>query len=199
MDAVATLPDKPITENRPVSKRFLNLGIHTFLEACHYVHELPYGYNANRDELMILFDEGQGTCTTKHAVIATLAQELGLPVGKTIGVYAMTEALVTGADRILAKYGLPYVPMVHCFLESGAHRVDLTEGNRNGKNGPIDEFLHTQKVEPNISGKEEYRHYRRALTGQILGRKELAGADVKTALQARAEGLDLLKEKVRKA
>ena len=29
----------------------------------------------------------------------------------------MTEALVTGAGRITAAYGMPYVPMIHCYLE----------------------------------------------------------------------------------
>ena len=46
---------------------------------------MPYGYNSDRDDLLILFREGFGSCTTKHAVIATLAGELGLPVVKNIG------------------------------------------------------------------------------------------------------------------
>ncbi len=33
---------------------------------------------------MILFKEKMGSCTTKHAVIATLAEELKLPVQKNI-------------------------------------------------------------------------------------------------------------------
>ncbi|MCK7515680.1 MAG: hypothetical protein MZV70_74685 [Desulfobacterales bacterium] len=96
---------------------------------------------------MILFKEKMGTCTTKHAVIATLAAELGLPITRGVGIYAMTEAIVTGTDKILAEYGLPYVPMIHCFLEYGNYRVDLTEGNRNGKNRPIDDFLYTDRVD----------------------------------------------------
>jgi hypothetical protein len=60
----------------------LSLGIKSFIDACQYVHEVPYGYNTNRDELMILFKENMGTCTTKHAVIATLALELSLPIEK---------------------------------------------------------------------------------------------------------------------
>jgi hypothetical protein len=80
------------------------------------------------------------TSTTKHAEIATLATELGLPITRGVGIDPMTEAIVTGADKILVEYRLPYVPMIHCFLEYGSHQVDLTEGNRNGKNRPIEDI-----------------------------------------------------------
>jgi len=193
MNPYKVFPDKTITEAGPITKTFLSLGIRSFQEACRYVHELPYGYNSDRDDLMILFQEKMGTCTTKHAVIATLAAELGLPITRGVGIYAMTEAIVTGTDKILAEYGLPYVPMIHCFLEYGNYRVDLTEGNRNGKNRPINDFLYTDRVAATISAKDEYMIYRKALSGVILKRDELKGADIKRILHAREEGLKLLK------
>ena len=193
MDKFNVFPEKAITGAGPVSKAFLALGIRSFQDACRYVHELPYGYNSDRDDLMILFKEKMGTCSTKHAVIATLAAELGLPITRGVGIYPMTEAIVTGADKILSEYSLPYVPMIHCFLEYGDYRVDLTEGNRNGKNRPIDDFLYTDRVEATISAKDEYMIYRRALSEVILKRDELKGADIKRILHAREEGLKLLK------
>jgi hypothetical protein len=193
MEKFGVFPDKAITGAGPVSKAFMDLGIRSFQEACQYVHGLPYGYNSDRDDLMILFQEKMGTCSTKHAVIATLAAELGLPVTRGVGIYAMTEAIVTGTDQILAEYRLPYVPMIHCFLEYENYRVDLTEGNRNGKNRPIDDFLYTDRVAATISAKDEYMIYRRALSEVILKRDELKGADIKRILHAREEGLKLLK------
>lgn len=185
--------DEKITQAGSIAGEFLSLGIGTFLEACRWVHELPYGYNSDRDDLMILFKEKMGTCTTKHAVIATLAAELGLPVTRGVGIYAMTEAIVTGTDKILSEYDLPYVPMIHCFLEYDGFRVDLTEGNRNGKNRPIDDFLFTDRVEAAISAKDEYMIYRKALSEVVLKRPELKGVDIKRILHAREEGLKLLK------
>lgn len=196
MDSYNSFADIEIAPAGIIAKKFLALEISTFHRACTYVHRLPYGYNTDRDDLMGLFTEGKGSCTTKHAVIATLAQELGLPVGKQIGTYAMTENLVTGTAAILEKYALPYLPMIHCFLSDGTHRVDLTEGNHNGKNGPINDFLHTAPVIPNIPAKEEYMLYRNALKDEILNRDELKEVTIKTILQAREEGLVLLKEKV---
>jgi hypothetical protein len=193
MDKFTVFPEKSIIGAGPVALAFLDLGIQSFQDACRYVHALPYGYNSDRDDLMILFKEKRGTCTTKHAVIATLAAELGLPITRGVGIYPMTEVIVTGADRILAEYSLPYVPMIHCFLEYGNCRVDLTEGNRNGKNRPIDYFLYTDRVEASISARDEYLIYRKALSDVILKRDELQGVDIKRILHAREEGLKLLK------
>lgn len=64
------------------------------------------------------------------------------------------------------------------------------------KNGSIETFLYTENVEPNISGKEEYLLYRTALTDQILNRDEMKGIRIKTILQAREQGLGLLKANV---
>ena len=178
MQDIDSLPEKQIAGTGRMITVFKELGIESFQAACEYVHQLPYGYNSDRDDLTILFKEGKGSCTTKHAVIATLAAELGLAVVKRIGIYAMTESIVTGTQAILERYGLPYVPMVHCFLAIGDLFVDLTAGNINGKNRSIDLFLHTEEVIPNISAKEEYLRYRAALKALLETRRELGGIKI---------------------
>lgn len=196
MDKWTVWPDKTITASGVISERFLTLGISTFKTACEYVHNLPYGYNSDRDDLMILFTEKMGTCTTKHAVVATLALEQKLPVEKNIGIYAMTEEIVAGCDDILEAYGLAYVPMIHCFLTDGRYRVDLTEGNNNGKKCAIDQFLFTESVVPNISEKDEYLLYRNELSEHIMTRKEMQGHTTSEVLKAREKGLALLKRNI---
>jgi len=197
MDKLTVFPDRPIRGAGVISQKFMKLGIRTFQQACRHVHQLPYGYNADKDDLLSLFKEGMGTCTTKHAVIGTLAAELNIPIAKHIGIYRMTEQVVTGTDKILVKYNLPYIPMLHCFLVYDRYRVDLTEGNDNGKNCAIDDFLYTEKVIPNIAGKDEYLLYRKALKEKILLLADLQGADLKRVLRAREEGIILLKANVK--
>jgi hypothetical protein len=196
MEKLTVLPDAPITDAGAVAKKFLEMGITSFQAACDHVQQLPYGYNSDRDDLMILFKENMGTCTTKHAVVATLAIELDLSVSKQIGIYAMTEAIVDNAGEILNRFSLPYIPMVHCFLVHEAHRVDLTEGNRNGKKCAIDNFLFTAPVAPDISAKQEYLLYRQILEQEILKRDEMSGVQMKQVLQAREQGLELLKQNI---
>ena len=134
MDSYDLLPDAPIVpRNGEFSKKFIELGISSFKEACLYVHNLEYGYNSDKDNKWILFIEMKGSCTTKHGVIASVAQELGISLHKHVGVYKFTEEICVGANEILEKYSLPYIPMVHCFLVHENHRFDLTEGNFNGK------------------------------------------------------------------
>ena len=78
------------------------------------------------------------------------------------------------------------------------YRVDLTEGNNNGKNRSIEEFLFTEKVIPNFSEKDEYLLYRKALKNHILVRKEMEGITMIDVLHARTEGISLLRSKISK-
>jgi len=172
MDKYMVFPNPTINKKGIISNSFINLKIKNFWDACMYVHEVPYGYNSTPDDILILFKEGYGSCTTKHAVIATLAEELDIAVYKMIGIYAMNDDIVTGTNLILDKYHLPYLPMIHCFLIYDTYRVDLTEDNNNGKNRSIEEFLVTEKVIPNISEKDEYLLYKKALKNHILVRRD---------------------------
>ncbi|VVB60465.1 Uncharacterised protein [uncultured archaeon] len=196
MDTYTVFPNPIISKKGIISEKFISLNIKTFWDTCSYVHELPYGYNSKTDDILILFKEGFGSCTTKHAVIATLAEELNIPVYKIVGIYAMNEEIVTGTHQILEKYDLSYLPMIHCFLVYGSYRVDLTEGNNNGKNHSLEEFLFTEKVIPNISEKDEYLLYKKTLKNHILNRKEMEGIKMIDVLHARTDGIVLLRSKV---
>jgi hypothetical protein len=196
MEPYSVFPNRPIEKKSIVTDTFLLKNIKTFWEACDFVHSMPYGYNSTRDDILILFKEGFGSCATKHAVIATLAEELDVPVYKNVGIYKMTEDLVTGTGRILENHHLPYLPMNHCFLTYQSHRVDLTEGNLNGKNHAINEFLFTERVVPNISEKNEYLLYKKAVESEVLPRNEMNNVSIRDVLSARSEGIALLHSKI---
>lgn len=198
MDSHDKLPDIVIKPVGEISKKFLELGITSFKEACEYVHNIDYGYNTNYDDKMIFFKEKMGTCTTKHAVIAGLAEELNLPLYKYVGIYKLTEEISTGINEILKKYNIPYVPMAHCFLVYKDFRFDLTEGNCNGKNTTIKNFIHEEEVDPFISRKDEYFLYKRVLKEQVLQSKEMEGIKERSLLKAREESIIHLKENAKK-
>ena len=48
-----------------------------------------------------MLDEGRGTCSTKHALLAQLAREQGLALALTLGIYHMTEANTPGVGPVL--------------------------------------------------------------------------------------------------
>jgi len=192
MDSYDKLPDAELIPVGELSKKFLGLGIKTFKDACNYVHNIDYGYNTNYEDKMIFFKEKKGSCTSKHAVIAGLAQELNIPLYKHVCVYRLTEDITTGVDEILKKFNIPYVPMVHCFLVYDEYKFDLTEGNNNGKKNHIDEYIYSEKVEPFISRKDEYLLFKKVLKEKVLPSKEMEGITEKTLLQARAKSINLL-------
>jgi hypothetical protein len=198
MDSYDNLPDAKIEPLGEISKMFLELGISSFKEACMYVHNSKYGYNSNYDDKMIFFKEKMGSCTMKHATIAGLAEELSIPLYKYVGIYKFTEEITTGVDKIVKKYDLPYVPMVHCFLVYKNFRFDLTEGNYNGKKTSIEEFIETEKVYPYISRTDEYKLFKRVLKEKILLSKEMEGKTERSILKAREESIKLLKDCIKK-
>ncbi|MHA1124731.1 MAG: hypothetical protein ACTSO7_03410 [Candidatus Heimdallarchaeota archaeon] len=193
MDSYDYLPDKEITQAGEMSKKFLELGMTSFKEACLFVHNMDYGYNSDKDDTVILFKEMKGSCTTKHGVIATLAEELDIPLNKKVGIYKLTEEIVTGTNTILKEHDLLYVPMIHCFLIYEDYRFDLTEGNFNGKKTPIEEFIQDEQVIPFITVKDEYLLFLKVLKEKILPSKEMKGKERRTILKAREEAIKLLK------
>ncbi len=198
MDVISLIPNVKLVERGFISRKFLELGITELSQAIKYVHSMKYGYNSNYDDPLILFKENKGTCTSKHATIARLAEELDIPLFKTVGIYKMTEEIVTGTQEILNDHDIPYIPMIHCFLVYQQHRFDLTEGNSNGKNRAIDDFIQSKQVSPDFSQKEEYFWYKDVLRGVILKSDEMKGTKEIEILKARQKGILLLKSKIAK-
>ena len=68
MDDIKQLPNKEIKDSGCVGKKFLELGVDDFHHACRWVRDLPYGYNSNHSDPLIVFAERRGIFTTKHGV-----------------------------------------------------------------------------------------------------------------------------------
>ena len=160
MHPVTVLPDTTLHSNDPITAQFLQRGMTTFHSACQWVKDLPYGANAHSEDSMILFEDGYGTCTTKHGAIARLAQAHELPIHKNLGFYRLNDDIVTGVNAILEPHGLAFIPQIHCFLAYEHYHVDLTEGNCNGKNKTIEEYDFVVAVQPDLSRSQHHDYYR---------------------------------------
>ena len=163
MEPIERLPDAELHRDRPVSRAFLQRGAATFLDACRLVQRLPYGPNAHGQGTMALFDDGQGTCTTKHGIIVQLAGECDLGVGKTLGFYRLNEEIVTGIADILRPAGVAFVPSAHCFLEMPRnlrrpHRGQ-PERQRTGRSISSTSSLRVPADESAHCSHERYREY----------------------------------------
>ena len=159
MSPISVLPDVTLQEHGLISAQYLQRGLKTFREACQWTKDLPYGSNSSNEDSLILFAEGRGTCTTKHGAIARLALEHDLPIHKNLGFYRLNDAIVTGVNALLKPYGLNFIPQIHCFLAYDSDRVDLTEGNCNGKNKTIETYDFVVSVPPDLTQAQHHAYY----------------------------------------
>ena len=143
--SVGRLPDFALDASRPLGARFAALGILDYRGATRYVRSLPYGRNSDRSDWLLILNEGRGTCSTKHALLAELAREHGRRGALVLGVYEMDAINTPGVGTVLEHDGLRRVPEAHCYLVYEGARVDLT---RQGGEGQIQRFLHEEEIEP---------------------------------------------------
>jgi hypothetical protein len=149
MEQLYVIPNLTINSSGRISHKFSSLNINSLHEACIWIKDLPYGYNSTSEDSIILFEENKGTCSTKHSVIAELAEELNLPLYKFICFYKLNSQIIEGIDAILSEYDLEYIPQTHCVLGIKSSFFDLTKGNCHGKKSEIVDLDLFFKVPPN--------------------------------------------------
>lgn len=108
------------------SKSFYHLGIESFWPAIAYVNKLPYGRTTDRSDLKLVLLEGKGTCSTKHALLASLAEELKIPLNLTLSCFLLTKETTPSLTPILEKYKLNTIIDAHCYLKYKNNVLDIT-------------------------------------------------------------------------
>ncbi|MDP9439079.1 MAG: hypothetical protein M3P49_10080 [Actinomycetota bacterium] len=144
--SIEGLPSFGLDAERPLGRRFSALGLGDYRGAARHVRGLPYGRNSDRSDWLLVLEEGRGTCSTKHALLADLARENGRPVSLVLGVYEMDDTNTPGVGAVLEKHDLPFVPEAHCYLAHEGMRVDVTREAEAAQ--PIAGFLHEEEIDP---------------------------------------------------
>ncbi len=186
--SVEGLPDFPLDAEGETGRRFAALGIGGYRDAARHVRNLPYGRNSDRSDWRLVLEEGRGTCSTKHALLAELARENGRCVALVLGVYEMNEANTPGVGAVLKRHGLPSVPEAHCYLAHEGARVDVTREVEAAE--PIAGFLHEEEIEPGQVGEYKVEAHR----GFVRRWAEERGLDPERVWRAREECIAALAE-----
>ena len=101
-----------------VSEAFLKLGVNDFQSASYYIAHLPYRRNKDKTDLLCVFKDQGGTCSTKHAVLRKLALENRCEAVQLIlGIFRMDAAYAPKIANTLQAYGLDYIPEAHNYLK----------------------------------------------------------------------------------
>jgi hypothetical protein len=158
LDPVVLKPDGDI------SVAFIESGNLNYQAAARYVCRLPYGRNSLVRDPLVVMREGRGTCSTKHALLRSLAMEQDLEIALVIGIYEMSEKNTPGVGHVLDRYQIASLPEAHCYLRVHGTRIDVTRENC-GPQELIARFLHEEDIAPDQIG-----DYKTVLHRQFLQR-----------------------------
>jgi len=172
-DALVVLADRPFSASGPFTARFQAAGVRDFAGAARHLLSLPYGRITDREKFWLVLEEGRGTCTTKHALLAELAREQAIDVQLTLGIYEMHEGNTPGVGRVLGAHGLSYIPEAHCYLRHEGGRLDIT-GVPPGA-APIERFLHEEPITVEQIGAYKIELHRRFLRDWIARTETVRG------------------------
>ncbi len=111
----------------PISKVAIDKGFTSFRKAAEWVSKLDYRRNIDKDNVLCLFNEQCGTCSTKHALLKRLADENGNEeLQLMLGIFAMNAKNTPAIKDILKKYKLKYIPEAHNYLRAYNYILDYT-------------------------------------------------------------------------
>lgn len=143
-----------IVGGSPVAEGVRRHGFDRFPGLAEHVRQLPYGRPSCARDVLAVLEEGQGTCSSKHRLLAAVAHECGHPeVELVVGLYAMSEQNTPGVGAVLAGAGVVSIPEAHCYLRVGDRRYDFT-GLSSGASSPF-EALYSEHLVPPAQLPEE--------------------------------------------
>ena len=166
-----SLPNKSLEQDSEMANLLREFGCNSFHQACDLVWKIPYGRNSDRQNLKLVLSENVGTCSTKHALLKLLSNELDIDVELVLGIYAMNEANTPGVESVLADSNMKYLPEAHCYLSYGGARIDLTN-HKSGSWREISEFFMERKIRPADIG-ETKKSLHRQFLAERYGEKNL--------------------------
>lgn len=143
------MEDFDLTSGEIYSTAFREHGINSFNEACNFLAQLPYGRNANREDFGLVLSEGKGTCSSKHALLATLALENGHPEIELIaGIFLMNGETHSKLTHFFEDKTYTNIPECHCYLRFKGERFDFTDTSKRLER-IIPKLVREQRIDPN--------------------------------------------------
>jgi hypothetical protein len=184
-NALEQLTNRPLSIDGPVTRRFRTAGVDDFVGAAHHILKLPYGRIVDRNKFWLVLEEGRGTCTTKHALLAELAREQGIDVQLMLAIYEMSDRNTPGVGRVLSTYGLTYIPEAHCYLNYMGGRLDVTGVPAGAE--PIGRLLHEEPITIDQIGAYKNDLHQRFLRDWIVRTNAVQGRSLEEVWRIREE------------
>jgi hypothetical protein len=166
-------------------------GFVSFEDLAEHVRTLPYARISNAQDPLAVLRQGRGTCSAKHQLLATVAQDCGHPeVQLTIRIYEMSEANTPGVGAVLDAASLASIPEAHCYLSIEHERLDFT-GLPAGSSSPFAGLLAEYTVSPADLPRVKMQRHLEAIAAWAIDRsisKDAAWAIREACITALAAG-----------
>lgn len=163
MHALSLLPSFPVASRSALGEAVRGFGFESFPALAAHVAGLPYGRVADPVDAVSVLREGRGTCSSKHRLLAAVAQDAGHPeIELIVGLYAMSEANTPGVGAVLGATPGGWIPEAHTWLRVAGARVDLT-GLPAGAESPFDALIEEHVVPPAALVETKTRLHREVL------------------------------------
>ena len=119
--------DYKLTSKDKLTELAKSNGIETWNELTEFIKNLPYGRNENRTDFGLVLSEKKGTCSSKHALLKSIADLNNVPnIELIIGIYRMNESNTPNIGTELTDNSIEFIPEAHCYLKINGKRTDLT-------------------------------------------------------------------------
>ena len=119
--------DYKLTSKDKLTKLVRSKGIETWSELTEFIKSLPYGRNKNRTDFGLVISEKKGTCSSKHALLKSIADLNNISnIDLVIGIYRMTELNTPKIGTELTDNSIEFIPEAHCYLKINENRIDVT-------------------------------------------------------------------------
>ncbi len=151
-----------------LSAKVRALGISNFGDLMTYVQKIPYGRTSDRSRVDLVLSEGKGTCSSKHALLKSIAKENGLEdLELIIGIYKMTAENTPNIGDGIERSPLDYIPEAHCYLKYRDKRIDVTAIGASFERIAQD-LLEEQAIEPSQIGAYKVAYHQQYLKDWII-------------------------------
>lgn len=145
-----------------LSKLSLKQGLTTFRRLCDYLLHLPYrrpfsqtdGTSVGKTPIAV-FEEGCGTCSSKHSVLKAIAEEHGRDdVELMLVFFLMSNSNTTKIGDAIRQGPLTAIPEAHNYIRWGEEAIDITKPGLHVLN------LQTELLEERVISLGELSHKR---------------------------------------
>lgn len=167
------IPDFHITAQGPVSRACLSRQLHGFKAAAAFIKQLPYARNKDKTDLLSVFTEHAGTCSTKHSLLWLLARENACTdLRLQLGIFKMNGRNTPAVKVTLDKHGLEYIPEAHMYLRCGSTILDYTTTNSSAADFEED-LMEERELFPEQITDYKVSYHRRFLEAWLVKHPEL--------------------------